>query len=85
MLPVLLLVVTTLVAQSSSPTFERRTFKAPDGTAMRYGLSLPATYDKSRPRPLVPQHGLSVASARAHDGQRAIASMIFASSCRSSG
>jgi predicted peptidase len=53
MLPVLLLVVTTLVAQSSSPTFERRTFKAPDGTAMRYGLSLPATYDKSRPRPLV--------------------------------
>ena len=53
MLPVLLLAVATLAAQSSSPTFERRTFKAPDGPAMRYGLSLPAGYDKSRPRPLV--------------------------------
>lgn len=53
MLPVLLLAVATLVAQSSSPTFERRTFKAPDGSAMRYGLSLPGNYDKSRPRPLV--------------------------------
>jgi predicted peptidase len=53
MLPILLLAVSTLVAQSSSPAFERRTFKAPDGSAMRYGLSLPANYDKSRPRPLV--------------------------------
>jgi predicted peptidase len=53
MLPFLVLTVATLVAQSSSPTFERRTFEAPDGSAMRYGLSLPAGYDTSRPRPLV--------------------------------
>ena len=52
MLP-LLLAISTLVAQSPSPTFAQRTFKAPDGSAMRYGLSVPGNYDKSRPRPLV--------------------------------
>jgi predicted peptidase len=53
MLPLLLLAVSTLVAQAPSPAFAQRTFKAPDGSSMRYGLSVPGNYDKSRPRPLV--------------------------------
>ena len=42
-----------LGAQADSPTFAQRTFKAPDGSVVRYGLSVPGDYDRSRPRPLV--------------------------------
>lgn len=51
--PLLALVVTAFVAQSALPTFERRTFKAPDGSAVRYGLAVPGDYSASSPRPLV--------------------------------
>ena len=45
--------VIALVAQSVSPTFERRTFKMPDGSTGRYGLAVPGDYRASSPRPLV--------------------------------
>ncbi len=51
--PLLAFVVTALVAQSVLPTFERRTFKAPDGSTIRYGLAVPGDYNASAPRPLV--------------------------------
>lgn len=50
---ILLLALATALAQPASPAMERRTFKAPDGSMMRYGLTLPAGYNASRPRPLV--------------------------------
>ena len=43
----------TLLAQSMATTFEQRTFMAPDGSQVRYGLAVPAEYDASMPRPLV--------------------------------
>ena len=46
-------VVTALVAQVAQPTFERRTFKMPDGSTIRYGLAVPHDYRASSPRPLV--------------------------------
>jgi predicted peptidase len=46
-------VVVALVAQSVSPTFERRTFKMPGGSTVRYGLAVPGDYRASSPRPLV--------------------------------
>jgi predicted peptidase len=56
----LLLVLTVLVqasgsalAQSSAAVFEQRTFKAPDGTTVLYGLAVPRGYDARQPRPLV--------------------------------
>lgn len=49
----LLLGLASLLLQPGAPTFERRTFTAPDGTTMRYGLSVPGDYTASRPRPLV--------------------------------
>jgi predicted peptidase len=51
--PLLTFVVVALLAQSAVPTFERRTFKMPDGSAIRYGLAVPADYNASSPRPLV--------------------------------
>lgn len=53
MLPLLLLTVSTVLAQPVSPTLEQRTFRAPDGSLVRYGLAVPGGYDASRPRPLV--------------------------------
>ena len=53
MLPILLLGLSAVLAQPAAPTLERRTFKAPDGSVVRYGLAVPADYDASRPRPLV--------------------------------
>jgi len=54
MLPLLLLGLSTVLAvQSAAPMLERRTFKAPDGSTMRYGIAVPADYDATRPRPLV--------------------------------
>ncbi len=53
MLPLLLLTVSTVLAQPVSPTLEQRTFRAPDGSQVRYGLAVPGGYDASRPRPLV--------------------------------
>jgi predicted peptidase len=46
-------VTVALVAQSAQPTFERRTFNMPDGSAIRYGLAVPRDYSKASPRPLV--------------------------------
>jgi predicted peptidase len=46
-------VVSALVAQSAQPTFERRTFKMPDGSTIRYGLAVPPDYSAPSPRPLV--------------------------------
>jgi predicted peptidase len=46
-------VVAALVAQVAQPTFERRTFKMPDGSTIRYGLAVPPDYRASSPRPLV--------------------------------
>ncbi len=42
-----------VAVQASSPRFEQRTFKTPDGSTMRYGLSVPGNYTASQPRPLV--------------------------------
>lgn len=53
MLPLLLLTVSTVLAQPVSPALEQRTFRAPDGSQVRYGLAVPGDYDASRPRPLV--------------------------------
>ena len=49
----LALVAFALVAQSASPTFERRTFTMPDGSTVRYGLAVPGDYRAPSPRPLV--------------------------------
>jgi predicted peptidase len=46
-------VAAALLAQPAQTNFERRTFKMPDGTTIRYGLSVPRDYSKSSPRPLV--------------------------------
>ena len=53
MLPLLLFAFSTILAQPASPTLEQRTFGAPDGSMVRYGLAVPGDYDASRPRPLV--------------------------------
>src|SRR5688572_27935083 len=54
MTPLLALALAVVVVQSSiDPTFERRTFKAPDGSTIRYGVALPGDCDRSSPRPLV--------------------------------
>jgi predicted peptidase len=41
------------VERASTPRFEQRVFKTPDGSTMRYGLATPGDDDPSRPRPLV--------------------------------
>ena len=51
--PLLAFVAMALVAQSVSPSFERRTFKMPDGSTVRYGLAVPGDYRAASPRPLV--------------------------------
>ena len=48
----ILFLTAAVVAQPATPTFTQRTFQAPDGSLVRYGLSLPADYDPARPRPL---------------------------------
>jgi predicted peptidase len=53
MLPLLFFAFSTVLAQSPSHTLEQRTFKAPDGSTVRYGLAVPGDYAASRPRPLV--------------------------------
>ena len=53
MLPLLLFAFSTILAQPASPTLEQLTFRAPDGSMVRYGLAVPGDYDVSRPRPLV--------------------------------
>jgi predicted peptidase len=53
MKPFLLLALAALLAQPVAPRFEQRVFKTSDGSAMRYGLSVPGDYSASRPRPLV--------------------------------
>ncbi len=50
---VLLLSLATVLSQPVSPALERRTFTAPDGSMVRYGLAVPGDYDASRPRALV--------------------------------
>ena len=47
------LMAAVVVAQSVQPAFDRRTFKMPDGSTIRYGLSVPRDYSASSPRPLV--------------------------------
>jgi len=49
----LVLAVAAAAAQPAAPRSERLTFRAPDGTRLLYGRSIPAGYDPSRPRPLV--------------------------------
>ncbi len=52
--PLLAFVTLALVAQQvASPSFERRTFRMPDGSSVRYGLAVPGDYRESKPRPLV--------------------------------
>jgi len=53
MIPLLLLGLSAALAQPASPTLEQRTFRAPDGSMVRYGLAVPGDYGASRPRPLV--------------------------------
>lgn len=48
-----ILALATFLVQPAAPRFARRTFTAPDGSTMRYGLSVPGDYTASRPRPLV--------------------------------
>ena len=43
----------TLAAQSAAPALLQRTFVAPDGARILYGLSVPAGYKAGEPRPLV--------------------------------
>jgi predicted peptidase len=49
----LFVLATALLAQPAQANFERRTFKMPDGSTVRYGLSVPHDYNKTSPRPLV--------------------------------
>ena len=49
----LLLAVVAVIAQPAAPRSQRLTFRAPDGTKLLYGRSIPEDYDPSRPRPLV--------------------------------
>ena len=53
MVPLLLFALSVALAQPAPPTLEQRTFRAPDGSMVRYGLAVPDDYDASRPRPLV--------------------------------
>ncbi|NOT28036.1 MAG: hypothetical protein HOP16_18280 [Acidobacteria bacterium] len=53
MMRTLLVALAVLAVQTPAPRFEQRTFKTPDGSTMRYGLSVPGDYVASRPRPLV--------------------------------
>ena len=49
----LLLALIAELAQASAPRFQRRTFRAPDGTTILYGRAMPGDYDSRQPRPLV--------------------------------
>jgi predicted peptidase len=51
--PLLALALTALVAQSAVPKFEQRTLKLPDGSTVRYGLTVPRDYNAASARPLV--------------------------------
>lgn len=53
MIRTLLLALAMVAVQASSPRFEQRTFKTPDGSTMRFGLSIPGNSAASQPRPLV--------------------------------
>jgi predicted peptidase len=48
-----LLALTSLMSQSTPPSALRRTFVDPDAGKILYGLSVPADYDRSEPRPLI--------------------------------
>lgn len=53
MMRTLLVVLAVLSAQTPTSRFEQRTFKTPDGSTVRYGLSVPSDYAAARARPLV--------------------------------
>jgi predicted peptidase len=53
MKPLLLAALIAQIAQVDGFTFERRTFRTPDGGTMRYGIAIPATETAGKPRPLV--------------------------------
>src|SRR5678815_3297510 len=48
-----LLAVIAGLMQSSGSRLQKLTFETPDGTTIRYGLSIPPDYDPRQPRPLV--------------------------------
>ena len=50
---VLLSAALALLSQSTAPRVQQRTFRAPDGTQVLYGLSIPGGYNARQPRPLV--------------------------------
>jgi predicted peptidase len=50
---VLVTVAVALLNQSTEPRVQQRTFSAPDGTRVLYGISIPSDYNARQPRPLV--------------------------------
>jgi predicted peptidase len=48
-----LLVLSAVLLQPPVSRFQRLTFRAPDGTKLLYGRTIPDDYDPRRPRPLV--------------------------------
>lgn len=42
-----------LLTQPAAPSLSRGTFKTPQGTTLRYGISVPGGYNASSPRPLI--------------------------------
>ena len=43
----------SVLGQSATAHVEQRVFRAPDGTRIPYGISIPADYNANQPRPLV--------------------------------
>lgn len=50
---VLVTAAVALLSQSAEPRLQQRMFRAPDGTRMLYGISIPGDYNPRQPRPLV--------------------------------
>lgn len=50
---VLVTAAVALLNQSTEPRVQQRTFSAPDGTRVLYGISIPGDYNARQPRPLV--------------------------------
>src|SRR5713101_8150120 len=53
MMSFLLLALIAELVQAPAPRFQQLTLRTPDGTTIRYGLAIPADYNRSRPSPLV--------------------------------
>lgn len=52
-MPLLILALFVKLGQSATQPILQKTFQAPDGSTILYGISIPTDYDPSHPRPLV--------------------------------